>query len=90
MPNRPNPGIRQRRRDAVRETIEYRGWTARGTTGARTALYSHQNHPEADLLSGDGGALYWTRRNTLRITRQARATDSPDIKAALDAARAAR
>ena len=85
MPNRPTPGIRQRRREAVRQAIECCGWKARGTTGARADLYSHQDHPKADLLAGDGGALYWTRRNTLRITRKARATDSPDVKAALDA-----
>ena len=74
----------------MRQTLERRGWKARRTTGTGAGLYVHQNHPKADLLAGDGGALYWTKRNTLMITRQARATDSPDVKAALDAARAAR
>ena len=87
MPTGRQPGIRQRRHEAAGKTLEELGWKAVGPAVNRTRRYRQTDHPPADLMVGEGGALYWTEPGTFTIIRQARANDSPAIEATLHAVR---
>ena len=87
-PGNPVPGVQVRRHNAVRAALEERGWRPHGAALGGTRLYHHPERPEAGLLVGTGGALYWTRPGTDDIMRQARTSHDETVAAALAAARA--
>ena len=87
MTTRPAAGIRQRRHEAAARALEAHGWQARRQTTTSEQSYHHADRPDADLLVGTGGALYWVKTRTRHIVRQARQNENTEISAALRAAR---
>lgn len=83
----PAGGIRRRRHKAAARALEAHGWQPRHPTGANEQSYHHADRPDADLLVGTGGALYWVRTRTRHIVRHARKTESAAVSAALQAVR---
>lgn len=83
------PGIRRRRHEAARRTLEAHGWQQYGRT-ADGRRYRHIEHPGQWLLVGVGGALYWTTELLGPAASSARRRDGAGPRAALDAARETR
>lgn len=87
---RPVPGIRRRRHEAARTTLEKHGWTLRRVDGSDgTRHYTHPKHANG-LMVGTGGALYWTQGHGSLPCAQARAGQATGIGEALEAVRRVR
>ena len=87
--SRPPAGIRRRRHEAAAHALAEAGWKPSGRPEAGTRRYANSAHPEDEVIVGRGGALYWARRGSDAIVRQAARRDGNAIAAALDAARRA-
>ncbi len=86
---RPPARIRRRRHEAAAHVLAEAGWKPSGRPEAGTQRYASSAHPEDELIVVVVGALYWARRGSDAIVRQAARRDGSAIAAALDAARRA-
>ena len=87
---RPAPGIRGRRHEAARQTLEQHGWKLRRVDAAeRTRHYTHEAEQNG-LMVGIGGRLCWTAGHGSLATHDARAGDAEGIAEAIEAARRVR
>ena len=73
---RPAPGIRGRRHEAARRTLEKHGWKLRRVDAVeRSRHYTHEAQEHA-LMVAVGGTLYWTEGHGSLARSEARAGDA--------------